>query len=242
MTPTVAALFVQPRGHYAGRADVDPAALEFRKRCSRCGALREATLEFFPPDKRRSDGFSSLCRVCSRLANRELRAVKRQLNPRASNESRLWKLVNKLGPVPIHCAELGHCWVWIGRVGGNGYARFSVGGRKVYAHRFSWSLAHDGVEATNHVLHKCDNPRCVNPEHLFEGTDADNVRDMHQKGRARKALGEQSAKAKLTAADVSELRRLSREGQSFTELGVMFGISGHQAGVIARGLNWRHVT
>lgn len=77
----------------------------------------------------------------------------------------------------------GDCWTWQGSRDRKGYGRVSVNQRPVLAHRFSWTLSHGPIPDGLCVLHKCDNPPCVNPEHLFLGTIADNNRDMVAKGR-----------------------------------------------------------
>jgi len=82
------------------------------------------------------------------------------------------------------------CWLWTGSVNNSGYGQFTMFGRIVGAHRVSYEL-HNGVigrdnkDKTLHVLHKCDNPLCVNPDHLFIGTAKDNVTDMISKGRKK---------------------------------------------------------
>lgn len=83
------------------------------------------------------------------------------------------------------------CWIWTGSTSGSkGYGKFSVtsrlyGRKMVRAHRFSWVLHHGVIPRGEHVLHRCDNPLCVNPDHLFLGTQRTNLQDMIQKGRHR---------------------------------------------------------
>lgn len=105
---------------------------------------------------------------------------------------RLWAKVDKSGPVPAHRPELGSCWVWTGAVTKHvGHGVIALGARAegtAKTHRVSYEL-HFGpipkdVSVELCVLHHCDNRRCVRPDHLFLGTDADNVRDMLAKGRA----------------------------------------------------------
>src|SRR6266481_7270354 len=82
----------------------------------------------------------------------------------------------------VHKGE--SCWLWTGATNPAGYGMFSKGGREgaILAHRFAWIITH-GEEPALHVLHKCDIPACVNPLHLFLGTDLDNQRDAIAKGR-----------------------------------------------------------
>ena len=107
--------------------------------------------------------------------------------PVLSPEYRFWRMVDKNGPTPPHCPELGPCWVWTGATSiccKLRYGKFNIGDGKIaYAHKFSWNI-HFG-DTGDCTLHKCDNTLCVNPGHLFNGTKLDNMRDMIAKGRAR---------------------------------------------------------
>jgi len=89
-------------------------------------------------------------------------------------EVRFWRFVNKTD----------ECWLWQGaKVGQGGYGNFGVDKKHHLAHRVSYELANGPIPDGMWVLHRCDNPPCVNPDHLFLGTRSDNMKDAHQKGR-----------------------------------------------------------
>ncbi len=98
--------------------------------------------------------------------------------------ARFWKKVDKDGPVPSHCPELGPCWMWTAYRDPNGYGRFGVGHVAALAHRVAFEI-HSGTAAPRHlgVCHKCDNPGCVNHGHFFLGTMTENMADKVAKGR-----------------------------------------------------------
>ena len=95
---------------------------------------------------------------------------------RPSLEERFWSKVERSEG----------CWVWTRATFPTGYGKFrSWGGRTEYAHRVAWVLAHGAIPKNGYVLHRCDNPPCVRPDHLFLGTAEDNMHDMIVKGRHR---------------------------------------------------------
>jgi len=93
------------------------------------------------------------------------------------------------------------CWLWLASVDKDGYGQFLYGKR---AHRYSYEYYNGVIPAGVCVLHKCDNPSCVNPEHLFLGTNRDNINDMVNKGRSLSGI--KNPAAKLTEDDVSNIR------------------------------------
>jgi hypothetical protein len=127
----------------------------------------------------------------------------------------------------------------LGYLDEDGYGHFS---RTQYdrrrAHRFSRELEH-GVPAKKSVLHRCDNRACVRPSHLFEGTQADNVRDRDAK--KRNVVGAAHPLAKLTDEKVRKLRRLCSEGVPPRVLAKTFGVTVGLVDKIVRRVRWAHV-
>lgn len=80
------------------------------------------------------------------------------------------------------------CWEWSRLRNGSGYGMLTIGGRTQYAHRLAFILAGNEIPAGHYVMHRCDNPACINPDHLTTGTQSDNMRDCYRKGRLRGAV------------------------------------------------------
>lgn len=131
------------------------------------------------------------------------------------------------------------CWEWQGSLHRLGYGRF---GKSSFAHRGAWEAANGPVDHGLCVCHKCDNRRCVNPDHLFLGTHAENMRDMVIKGRSPRKVGSNHNMAKLTEHDVSIIKWCLDAGVQQTRLAGLYGVSKGAIGFIARGEHWKHVT
>lgn len=141
------------------------------------------------------------------------------------------------------------CWNWTGGTNGRGAGGVEYGLLKVpktrkniTAHRMSYILHNGQITSDQWVLHKCDNPLCVNPDHLFLGTPADNVADMDAKGRRKcnPRKGEQNGRAVLDE-DKVKLLRLLHGKFSLTVLSKIFGIGKSQVHRIATGQQWAAV-
>lgn len=153
----------------------------------------------------------------------------------AKTEARFWAKVKRGDP--------NECWEWTASGVRFGHGTFRVGKRKVLSHRFAYELAYGAIPDGMCVCHSCDNPKCVNPAHLWIGTKADNNIDMAKKGRAKLAgvrqRGERNGFSKLTQIDVLEIRRRhSEENVTLAELGREFGIAETTVCGIVKRRNW----
>ena len=133
--------------------------------------------------------------------------------------------------------QVGDCVEWIGRRDENGYGRISSGGlQNVGAHRVAWILANGGIPASLCVLHRCDNPPCVNVAHLFLGTVGDNNRDRSAKGRTIGfAGGEDHPRSKVSSYQVEMMRNLHSRGMRPRQIAEMVGLSRSQVAKIVTG-------
>ena len=141
------------------------------------------------------------------------------------------------------------CIDWTASGDGKGYGRFRVNGGLQRTHRVSYQLKHGTIPSGMCVCHHCDRPVCVNPEHLFLGTQQENVDDMRAKGRAVNVKGTLHPKARLTVSDVVLIkiflqRHPSERGPSGGQcnfLGRWFGVGSKAITGIKSGRNWAHV-
>lgn len=133
----------------------------------------------------------------------------------------------------------GDCWYWRASIDPIGYG--TIGTSK--AHRFSWRLFKGEIPAGISVLHKCDIRNCVNPDHLFLGTQKDNMADCARKGRMNTwdHPGEKNPSAKLTNEEVLEMRKLFDDGMSPKEIAKEFGVSVMTAFRAATKRSWSHI-
>lgn len=134
----------------------------------------------------------------------------------------------------------GECWNWKGAKFNSGYGMVRYQKKNYCAHRLSYAMVHGGVPGGMIVCHKCDNPTCVNPAHLFAGTHKDNSQDMMKKGRKHDSSGENNGQAKLNKVQVTEIRHTYALGNiTCEELAKKYGVSSSLIGMIASGKSWR---
>ena len=142
------------------------------------------------------------------------------------------------------------CWIFMGAVNEAGYGIVGKGGRGAgndRAHRVTFQHFNGAIPAGMFVCHHCDTPSCCNPDHLFLGTNQDNMRDCWSKGRGSKpprnphVVGSAHPGAKLNESQVVEIRRLRREGWTLQSLAEKFGVGDVTILNVARRTRWRHV-
>ena len=153
--------------------------------------------------------------------------------------AKFWSRVDKNGPIPERYPELGPCWIWTGGRTKDNYGMFydkSIG--LIYAHRMAWRLS-SGDPLKLHVCHKCDRPPCCNPIHLFIGTNADNLRDMAEKGRSTR--GERNPGSVLTEEQVLSIREKARNGVRQHILAIEYGVVDSCIANIVVGRRWKHL-
>lgn|SRR5574343_112608 len=166
--------------------------------------------------------------------------------PKISTEERFWRHVSKTD---------NGCWIWTAHRSKSGYGMFWMPGTNgskdtnLRAHRVSWILTHGEIPNNLWVLHRCDNPPCVNPLHLFLGTGKDNTQDMISKGRYKnnshhlrgKMTGEKNRRATITNSQVPVIRELLAQGMKQSKIARKLGISKFVVWSIKAGACWNHV-
>jgi predicted XRE-type DNA-binding protein len=179
--------------------------------------------------------FKEELKALKRKKRKEEEAPTRQARQEASNRERFFRNVIR----GEHPAE---CWGWSASTDGRGYGKIGVGNLKIEkAHRLSWIIHNGPIPEGMCVLHRCDNPPCSNPDHLFLGTKADNTADMVDKGRAKggakkPAKGETHYNAKLTDSQIEEIKRLyNKKTCNQYKLADLFNVTQGQISMILNG-------
>ncbi len=191
--------------------------------------------------------------------------------PKLSTAERFWPMVDPYGPTQPHTPELGRCWEWIGCRDKNGYGKTRDADKShIRTHRVSWILHNGPIPEGLWVLHRCDNPPCVRPDHLWLGTAKDNSEDMFKKGRAiirpirqppvraaqhyyrgddhfsrsrpeLLARGERNGSVRLTEAQVINIRARIAAGERRQPIADEHGIAITTISALVRRETWAHV-
>ena len=151
--------------------------------------------------------------------------------------ARFWSKVDRRG--------IDECWIWLAKRSG-GYGMFSVSGsgyagtqRTVGAHRFSYEIAYGAFDPKAFVLHRCDNPPCCNPAHLFLGDHEANMRDMFAK--RREPRGARHGRTRLTDTDVLAIRRRHALGEKLIDMAEEFHVRATTLHYIVHRKTWTHI-
>lgn len=138
------------------------------------------------------------------------------------------------------------CWIWAGSRDNCGYGKIRIVRSASMAHRLSWEIHYGPIPAGLCVLHRCDNPPCVRPDHLFLGTHQENMRDRDMKGRGGESKptrhGEGHVRAKLSEASVRWAREAVAGGRTMEAVAKELGVVRSTVGRAVSGHNWRRVT
>ena len=132
------------------------------------------------------------------------------------------------------------CWEWTGGTA-CGYGNFSIKSKSIRAHRFSYAAYKGKLKDGMVVMHECDNCVCVNPAHLRQATQSENILDCSSKGRHDDRRGSKNTNSKLTEADVVEIRILNAEGKSQKEIAGLFNVCKGSISCILLSKTWNHV-
>lgn len=134
------------------------------------------------------------------------------------------------------------CWNFQGGINSTGRGIFRIGKNNIHAHRVAWMFTYGDIPENMQICHHCDNGKCVNPKHLFLGTQLDNMRDMIKKGRKVTRVGEDDPKSKLTEKEVLQIRRLWKQRfYSQFKIADQFSVSRSTIQAIVEKRIWKHI-
>jgi DNA-binding CsgD family transcriptional regulator len=131
------------------------------------------------------------------------------------------------------------CIHYLGGFSKNGYGVFEINNKSHSAHRISYELFVGLIPKNKLVLHKCDNRQCIAPQHLFVGTQADNIKDMQNKGRNSCGIGERHGMAKLTALQVKDIKMYIKRGKKQKEIAEIYNVSVATINDIKNKRSWK---
>lgn len=197
------------------------------KVCSRCKETK--SLNEFQKHLNQAQGRYAYCKCCTTQINK----ISREQAPNLSSDScqisikdiqRFWSKVEKTES----------CWNWTQGLDRRGYGQIKISARNYGAHRLSWFIHNGSIPTNLSVCHRCDRPSCIRPDHLFLGTHAENMADMHKKNRHR--VG-----SKLTAEQVRQIKQMYQEGITQSEIASIMNVTFSNISYILSGKTWKHI-
>lgn len=207
------------------------ANVQATKRCSKCRGEKAHTEFFRTPSTR--DGRNTICKACTRAKRRA------QLTARGGVPKDI-PLAERFH-ARVAVGTPGECWPWTGRRNAKGYGGFDDVKGSLVAHRVAYALANGAIPDGASVLHKCDNPPCCNPAHLYVGDAAQNAADKVARNRQQRLRGTDNGRHVLTVASVLDIRQRCAGGESRIAVAERYGITPAMVGRVVRRQNWAHV-
>lgn len=192
------------------------------KTCEQCG-VDKPLIDFYA-HAQSAQGRLRRCKLCMIAASREKKPLK------------VWPTVMERFNKKIHITP--GCWLWLASKDSGGYGLLNISGKQEKAHRVSYRLFVGNIPDGLQVCHRCDTPACVNPDHLFVGTNKENMEDRERKGRGVRQFGENHHSAKLTM-EIARSIRADRRRQR--DIGAQYGVSQHTVWQIKQNKIWREV-
>ncbi len=204
--------------------------------CERCGGPKRPRAARYCSRRCLYAAMRPAIRLCAHCGAPCPRINKRYCSNRCANDARIAAHVARFW---LRVEKTNDCWLWRGDIRNGGYGRFHSRGVGHQAHRFAYALTYGPIPDGRLVLHRCDNPPCCRPDHLFCGTTLDNVHDKLLKRRDR--CGVDHYRHKLSDDDVRAIRALSTTTRSRRDVGRQFHVSHRAVTNIWLGVSWKHI-
>ena len=179
------------------------------------------------------DGCNRGGKIVKELCNLHYKRFNRHGSPHAIKYPYAGLTLEKIFLSNFECVTESGCWIWTGTSNPHGYGKITHQKQSIFMHRYSYERFKGVIPENMNVCHRCDTPCCVNPEHLFLGTQGDNLRDMIKKGR-------NVGSKKLNISQVKEIKKLLQY-QGCTEIAKVYNVSRGAIRGIQNGSNWKDI-